>query len=735
MSYCLNPACTNPHNSPQDQICCACGQALVLRDRYRATKVLGRGGFATTFLAIDQTLPGTPTCVIKQLRSVASNPEAKEMARTLFQREASTLGSMGHHPQLPRLLDYYELDGEFYLIQEYVKGSTLKQEVDRFGPLSEPMVEAALREVLPILDYLHNQGVIHRDIKPANIMRRSIDNKLVLIDFGAVIDQVNQVKTSDAQENSTAILFAVGTNGYAPPEQFSMRPVFASDLYSLGVTCLYLLTGKSPKQGAGDQKMGLLTWLNQLDISPYLHNILTNMLAVSPQDRYQSAKEVLAALEPQDQTSDLSNPLSISVPAVSPVNEIPRSDQIVSSHLETKYSPEPRLNPINRSRLLLTRSFSGFFGQQSGSQAAIPKPTTWSSKLYPFLGSQKAVKGASKWRFWLGSTCVSMTMILIGFGFSQFVDNRQIAQEPRNGLSANVQDQPLLPQLNKAQHGQGVQEQNIKKSQVLSSHQPSQLEKNIASLQTKVEALSGQIQSIQGASRGNVSQGSPPVASSPATSASANQQSVNPSLNSAPPIAPSPKLAPSTETSPSVVIRGETTTPITPNSQSVRSPVSSSFNGIGGATLSQSLPTSRSLPRQGDEPKYIGSEKETALPSRSQVQSQSSMNPEFQRPSEAQIAFIQASSESEKEITTHDIANAIVRGLVVAHRHGDVHRWSRTYMQVQDVIYRLRLGQNRHYAAQRAGVPQTLIEKLLTLGGLPPAEPSRAPQSVFNILG
>ena len=221
MSYCLNPTCTHPKNMSHDQTCQACGAQLVLNNRYRATRILGRGGFATTFLAIDQTLPGTPECVIKQLRPVVSAPHILEMSRELFQREAAILGKIGNHPHLPRLLDYFELEQEFYLIQEYIGGATLQQEVRRFGPFEEPMVLTVLQEVLPLMEYLHNQQVIHRDIKPANIIRRSFDNKLVLIDFGAVKDQVSQTAIANPHEHSTLTTFAVGTPGFAPPEQMA----------------------------------------------------------------------------------------------------------------------------------------------------------------------------------------------------------------------------------------------------------------------------------------------------------------------------------------------------------------------------------------------------------------------------------------------------------------------------------------------------------------------------------
>jgi serine/threonine protein kinase, bacterial len=296
MSYCLNPNCNNPNNVPEASTCQACGWPLLLRDRYRSSRILGRGGFATTFLAVDEGLPGQPTCVIKQLRPVLNAAHILEMSRELFQREAATLGKIGNHPQLPRLLDYFELEQDFYLIQEYVSGATLQQEVRRSGQFDEPMVVEVLQEVLPILNYLHDQQVIHRDIKPANIIRRTIDRKLVLIDFGAVKDQVNQAAANNP-DNTTLTSFAVGTPGFAPPEQMAMRPVYASDVYSLGITCIYLLTGKSPKDLNYSQATGELNWREHVRLSPRFQRIIEKMLEVSLRDRYQSAREVAQALE------------------------------------------------------------------------------------------------------------------------------------------------------------------------------------------------------------------------------------------------------------------------------------------------------------------------------------------------------------------------------------------------------------------------------------------------------
>lgn len=310
MSYCLNPVCPNPENLADTELCQACGAKLLLRDRYRVLYALGQGGFGATFLAKDEGLPGQPQCVIKQLRPTASAPHVLQMARDLFEREAQTLGRIGNHPQIPRLLDYFEANEEFYLVQEYVSGSTLQQEVKRSGAFSEAGVKQFLSEILPILQYIHSHQVIHRDIKPANLIRRSHDCKLVLIDFGAVKNQVNSSAAS-LSDQTALTAYAIGTPGFAPPEQMAMRPVYASDLYALGVTCIYLLTGKSPKDLDYDAATGELLWQRQVHISDHFAGVLKKMLEVSVRHRFQSANEILRSLDLEPYLESLANSMTV----------------------------------------------------------------------------------------------------------------------------------------------------------------------------------------------------------------------------------------------------------------------------------------------------------------------------------------------------------------------------------------------------------------------------------------
>jgi serine/threonine protein kinase, bacterial len=297
MSYCVNPSCPQPKNPKNAEVCQACGSKLLLHNRYQVLGILGKGGFGATFAAIDLALPGKPWCVAKQLRPSTADPALFKMAKELFEREAETLGRIGNHPQVPRLLDYFEDTQQFYLVQEYVKGHNLHQEIKKNGPFSEAGVRQFLSEVLPILQYIHTQRVIHRDLKPANLIRREEDRQLVLIDFGAVTHQANSAVASSSSTQTAFTAFAVGTAGFAPPEQMAMRPVFASDIYAVGVTCLYLLTGKSPKDLGTDPITGEITWEKWVTISDSFAKVIKTMLEVSVRHRYKSANEVLQALE------------------------------------------------------------------------------------------------------------------------------------------------------------------------------------------------------------------------------------------------------------------------------------------------------------------------------------------------------------------------------------------------------------------------------------------------------
>jgi serine/threonine-protein kinase len=292
----------------QTQLGRLCGQNQLFRDRYEILRMLGRGGFGVTFLAKDVSLPSEPLCVIKQLCPKVADVAALENARRRFEREAKILGKLGSHSQIPRLLNYFVDDGEFYLVQEYIRGSTLARLVRKSGCWPEAKVKKFLHEMLELLQYVHKQQVIHRDIKPQNIIRCKDDGRLVLIDFGAVKEQIAQAGDTSMKAPTTHF---IGTVGFAPPEQFSLRPVFASDIYALGITCLYLLTGKAPLDFDSDRQTGELLWQKSVAVNESFAKVLSKMLKISLNDRYQSVESILRELKQDSSQDDLERYLLI----------------------------------------------------------------------------------------------------------------------------------------------------------------------------------------------------------------------------------------------------------------------------------------------------------------------------------------------------------------------------------------------------------------------------------------
>ncbi len=264
----------------------------LLDRRYLIIETLGQGGFGHTFLAKDTKLPGNPICVVKQLKPDNSEPVLLKKAQILFSQEADILQLLGEHPQIPRLFAYFQERGEFYLVQEYIHGYTLAHEIIPGKLLPEEQVIATILELLKILEFVHFNSVIHRDIKPANTIRRQTDNKLVLIDFGAVKRVTNQ------QQQKTMI---IGTPAYVPIEQFQGEPNFRSDIYSLGMMGIQALTGIrfKPYVGGGlnRDEQGELIWRNYAQVSDRLATILTKMTRYDYRDRYQSATEAIAELQ------------------------------------------------------------------------------------------------------------------------------------------------------------------------------------------------------------------------------------------------------------------------------------------------------------------------------------------------------------------------------------------------------------------------------------------------------
>jgi serine/threonine-protein kinase len=264
----------------------------LLDNRYQVIQVLAKGGFGQTYIAQDTRRPGNPICVVKHLKPTSSDPKVFDTAKRLFHNEAETLERLGHHDQIPRLLAYFDENQEFFLVQEYIEGHPLTDELIPGQRWSESQVLQMLQEILGILEFVHQQGVIHRDIKPDNIIRRAVDNKLVLVDFGAVKQLSSSMVTVGGQPTATV---AIGTPGYMPTEQSQGRPRPNSDIYALGIIAIQALTGVSASELQEDPDTGEIRWQHLVSVSYRLAGVLTKMVHYHFKDRYQTATEALQA--------------------------------------------------------------------------------------------------------------------------------------------------------------------------------------------------------------------------------------------------------------------------------------------------------------------------------------------------------------------------------------------------------------------------------------------------------
>lgn len=266
-----------------------------LSNRYEILRVLGDGGFGKTYLAQDTQMPSGRACVVKQLKPIGQNSEIYQLVQERFQREAAILEDLGdNHEQIPRLYANFSEERQFYLVQEYIEGETLGQAVKNRGPMTEVQVQALLESVLGILEFVHGRGIIHRDIKPDNIILRQRDSKPVLIDFGAVKETLGTVMNSQGETTKSIV---VGTPGFMPSEQAAGRPVYSSDLYSIALTAIYLLTARFPQFLDTDPHTGDILWQSYAPhVSQGFADVLTRAIQFHPRDRFPNAQEMRLAL-------------------------------------------------------------------------------------------------------------------------------------------------------------------------------------------------------------------------------------------------------------------------------------------------------------------------------------------------------------------------------------------------------------------------------------------------------
>ena len=306
-----------------------------LTGRYKIVKLLGGGGFSQTFIAEDGHLPDRPACVIKQLKPVSSQAEVLRISRELFDKEAKVLYRLGKHNCIPGLLAHFEEDEEFFLAQELIEGDVLTQEIKRGQCLGEQYTIDFLTDILLTLDFVHHQQVIHRDIKPSNLIRRFSDRKIVLIDFGAV----KEVSTQPISQLGHTSSLVIGSPGYMPNEQYSGKTMFASDIYAIGMIAMQALTGLLPNQIPEDSITSEFCWRDRVEVTPTLANIIDKMVRFDFRQRYQSASEVLEALQPLLTRSLAQTVFSVTSPTL--VEELSSTPDIPQPNIPQNVTKSP----------------------------------------------------------------------------------------------------------------------------------------------------------------------------------------------------------------------------------------------------------------------------------------------------------------------------------------------------------------------------------------------------------
>ncbi len=312
----------------------------LINGRYQVLQPLQAGGFGQTYLAEDIQMPSRRRCVIKQLKPVAHNPEFYQLIQERFQREAATLETLGEAcRQIPRLYAYLQEGEHFYLVEEWVEGPTLTQKVAEVGRFSDQAVRQLLGQILTVIEQVHQRQIIHRDIKPDNIILRQSDQQPVLIDFGAVKETMATVVDVQGETGRSIV---IGTPGYMPPEQSAGQPLFASDIYSLGLTAIFLLTAKRPMDLPTDPMTGQLTWRPHApQVSNELAAILETATHVVPAHRYRTASQMQQALQTAIPHNMAEAPTVVSRPQAPGRTAAPVAASVAPSTLDTERVAPP----------------------------------------------------------------------------------------------------------------------------------------------------------------------------------------------------------------------------------------------------------------------------------------------------------------------------------------------------------------------------------------------------------
>ncbi len=287
----VNPSsnCQHSGNPPNNLFCIHCGEPILVQRivrQYHVLRTIGQGGMGTTYLAWDKarSISGAPQLLV--LKEMNADMAKVAKAQELFEREARTLKTL-HHSGIPKYYDFFLEAGKKYLAMELIHGQDLEQLVHERGAVSPEKAIAWMIQTCDVLNYIHNQKppLIHRDIKPANLMLRTFDQQIIVLDFGAV------------KEIGTYAGTRIGAEAYCAPEQERGQPLIQSDLYAIGPTLIFLLTGETPFKFFRQRGKGYRFNLDSLPmITPQLREAIDRVTEPLPGDRYASAKDLSKAL-------------------------------------------------------------------------------------------------------------------------------------------------------------------------------------------------------------------------------------------------------------------------------------------------------------------------------------------------------------------------------------------------------------------------------------------------------
>jgi len=277
----------------------------LLGGRYQFIQALSTHQAGQTFLAADAHYPGHPKCVVRQLRLPTRNPMTRKFILSLLKKKVEVLEVIGQHEQVPSTFAAFDVDQSFYIVQEFIPGRSLKDElvVGRIWPQGE--VLSFLKEVLPVIAFAQEHGVVHGNLKPSKMIRHQTTNRLVVLDFGAI----KSISQNISSKGHTAVTqqLPLESRLYLAPEQFRRQSLFCSDQYALGMVAIQALTGRPADKLPHGQDVNLHKEIVSLlesvpDLGINTASLIARMVHPNPQRRYQKASEILLDLERLDES-------------------------------------------------------------------------------------------------------------------------------------------------------------------------------------------------------------------------------------------------------------------------------------------------------------------------------------------------------------------------------------------------------------------------------------------------